>query len=49
MKFIFASDTFKGTLTCEDTIEILSRAAVEVFGNVECVGILVADGGEKHW
>lgn len=46
MKFIFASDTFKGTLTCEDTIKLLTKAACEVFGEVECVGIPVADGGE---
>lgn len=46
MKFIFASDSFKGTLSCNDTIELLNRAAGEVFGEVECVGIPVADGGE---
>ena len=46
MKFIFASDSFKGTLTCEDTIELLTRAAGEVFEDANCVGIPVADGGE---
>lgn len=46
MKFIFASDTFKGTLTCKDTIELLSRSAGKIFGDAECVGVPVADGGE---
>ncbi len=46
MRFLFASDSFKGTLKSERTIELLTRAAKEVFGEVECCGIPVADGGE---
>ena len=46
MRFLFASDSFKGTLKSERTIELLTRAAREVFGEVECCGIPVADGGE---
>ena len=46
MKFLFASDSFKGTLSSEKTIELLTRAAKEVFEECECVGIPVADGGE---
>ena len=46
MKLIFASDSFKGSLSSVATIDILTRAAKDVFGNVECVGIPVADGGE---
>lgn len=46
MKMLFASDSFKGTLTSEQTIELLTRAAHEVFGECECSGIAVADGGE---
>lgn len=46
MKLIFASDSFKGTLSSEKTIELLTKAAREVFGECECTGVAVADGGE---
>lgn len=46
MKLLFASDSFKGTLSSEKTIELLTRAAHEVFGECECSGVPVADGGE---
>ena len=46
MKLLFASDSFKGSLTSEKTVELLSRAAREVFGECECSGVPVADGGE---
>ena len=46
MKFLFASDSFKGTLSSETTIDLLARAAEAVFGEVEYSGVPVADGGE---
>ena len=46
MRLLFASDSFKGTLTSADTIRILSKAAKKVFGDVEIKGVPVADGGE---
>ena len=46
MKFVFASDSFKGTVTSGQTIEMLTKAANEVFGPCETVGVPVADGGE---
>ena len=46
MKFLFASDSFKGSLTSEQTIELLTKAANEVFPGCKCVGVPVADGGE---
>ena len=46
MKLLFASDSFKGSLTSEQTIELLTKAASEVFGPCECAGVPVADGGE---
>lgn len=46
MKLLFASDSFKGSLTSEKTVELLSRAARDVFGECECSGVPVADGGE---
>ena len=46
MKLLFASDSFKGSLTSEKTVELLSKAAREVFGACECSGVPVADGGE---
>ncbi|MBE5987580.1 MAG: glycerate kinase [Paenibacillaceae bacterium] len=46
MKLLFASDSLKGTLTSAQTIELLGKAANEVFGLCEWEGIPVADGGE---
>ena len=46
MKFLFASDSFKGTLTSEQIIALLTGAAKKVFPDCETVGIPVADGGE---
>ena len=46
MKFLFASDSFKGTITSDQTIELLTKAAEEVFGRCETSGVPVADGGE---
>ena len=50
MKLLFASDSFKGTLSSEKTIELLTSAAHKVFGNCRCIGLPVADGGTggKH-
>jgi glycerate kinase len=46
MKLLFASDSFKGSLTSEKTMELLGKAAREVFGKCETGGVPVADGGE---
>ena len=46
MRFLFASDSFKGTLTSEQTVALLARAARDVFGDIEYSGVPVADGGE---
>ena len=46
MKFLFASDSFKGTLSSRQTIDLLTRAARDVFDDIECDGVPVADGGE---
>lgn len=46
MKFLFASDSFKGTLSSEQTRELLTRAATEIFPGCETDGVPVADGGE---
>ncbi|MBQ3682316.1 MAG: glycerate kinase [Succinimonas sp.] len=47
MNFLFVSDSFKGSLTSQDTAELLTRAAREVFGaDTVCQGLPVADGGE---
>ena len=46
MKFIFASDSFKGSLTSAQTAELLTKAARVVFPGCECIGIPAADGGE---
>ena len=46
MKLIFASDSFKGSLSSRRTAELLMKAAREVFGECECIGVPMADGGE---
>lgn len=46
MKLLFASDSFKGSLSSEKTVELLARAAKDVFGDVEYEGVPVSDGGE---
>ena len=46
MKFLFASDSFKGSLSSSETVELLTKAANEVFGSCEVSSAPVADGGE---
>lgn len=46
MKFLFASDSFKGSLSSEQTGELLERAAKEIFPDCICEKLPVADGGE---
>lgn len=46
MKMIFASDSFKGSLSGREAGELLKKAAKQVFGEVEAVMITAADGGE---
>lgn len=46
MKFLFASDSWKGSLTNEQTGELLEKAAKEVFPGCVCEKMPVADGGE---
>lgn len=46
MKFLFASDSFKGTLTSEEIITILTETARAVFPDCQTAGVPVADGGE---
>ncbi len=46
MKLLFASDSFKGTLSSEKIMELLTNAAHKVFGDCETSGVPVADGGE---
>ena len=46
MKFLFASDSFKGTITSEQSIRLLTESAQKIFPGCECGGVPVADGGE---
>ena len=46
MKFLFASDSFKGTLSSRRTAELLTQAAGEIFPGCSCASIDIADGGE---
>ena len=40
MKLLFASDSFKGSLTSAQTLQLLTQAAKHVFGACETVGLL---------
>lgn len=46
MRLLFASDSFKGTLSSIRTAELLTKAAEEIFPGCECRNVAVADGGE---
>ena len=44
--FLFASDSFKGTISSERAAELLREAALAAFPDAKTCGIAVADGGE---
>lgn len=46
MKFIFAPDSFKGSLSALESCDILERVTARIFPEVETISIPVADGGE---
>ena len=46
MRFLFASDSFKGSLSSVKIAELLERAAKEVFPDCSCSWVPMADGGE---
>ena len=45
-RFLFASDSFKGTVSSARAAELLADAAHEAFPSVQTRGVEVADGGE---
>ena len=45
-RFLFASDSFKGTLSSKQTAGLLGKAAEQVFPGCSWKGVCVADGGE---
>lgn len=46
LKFVFASDSFKGSLSSREIISLLEQEAHRVFPGCETVGLPMADGGE---
>ncbi|MCR5511119.1 MAG: glycerate kinase, partial [Lachnospiraceae bacterium] len=46
MLLVFASDSFKGSLSSKRINELLSNAAHDVLGDCDIVCIPMADGGE---
>ena len=46
VRFLFASDSFKGSLSTKECARLLKKAAEEVFPGCETDAIPVADGGE---
>ncbi len=46
ISFLFASDSFKGTLTSAQTAAFLEQAAREVFPDCRSKTLEIADGGE---
>ncbi len=45
-KLVFCSDSFKGSLSCQEINEILTSEARKVFSDCDCVPLLISDGGE---
>ena len=45
-RFVFASDSFKGTLSSADTARLLEAASRASFPNCSCTSVPMADGGE---
>lgn len=45
-RFLFASDSFKGTLSSAQIAQILEHEALTVFPEAKCAALPVADGGE---
>ena len=46
MRFLFAPDSFKGTLSSEQIIDIFTEEASKVFPGCKVVSVPMADGGE---
>lgn len=46
MNLLFASDSFKGSLSSDDTARLLTKAAEEVFPGCTVKALSIADGGE---
>ena len=46
MKFLFASDSFKGTLSSTEISDLLEISAFRHFPGCSCVKVPIADGGE---
>ena len=46
MRLVFASDSFKGSLSSREVGRILAGEAQAAFPGVECVVLPMADGGE---
>lgn len=46
MRFVFACDSFKGTISSARAAELLEAEARASLDDVECLGLAVADGGE---
>lgn len=45
-RFVFACDSFKGTISSARSAELLREEALKVFPDAKTVGVEVADGGE---
>ena len=46
MKLVFASDSFKGSLSSKEIADILKKASNEVFEECDTLPLILADGGE---
>ncbi len=45
MKLVFASDSFKGSLSSKQIAALLTKVSKEVFEECETVPLVLADGG----
>lgn len=48
MKMLFASDSFKGSLTAVEICDLLQEAAADIFPDAETVSLPIAEIGRAH-
>lgn len=49
MKMLFASDSFKGSLTAVEICDLLQEAAADIFPDAETVSLPIAEAAKARW
>ena len=48
MKILIAPDSFKGTISAEKAVKVITHAAKRAFGDCGFINMPLADGGRGH-